>query len=163
MGTTYSCVGVWRNGRVEICANEQGHRITPSYVSWMKPEGTRLIGDSAKNAAASNPTNTVFDVKRLIGRKFGDSSVQKDKTLFPFELVKDKEGKPNVRVEIKGEMKEMSPEEVSGMVRASPLTSPFPLFFRCCYFRCPYELGNACVSPHSFTINCICHLHINPR
>lgn len=116
LGTTYSCVGVWRNGRVEICANEQGHRITPSYVSWMKPEGTRLIGDSAKNAAASNPTNTVFDVKRLIGRKFDDPSVQKDKALFPFELVKDKEGKPNVQVEIKGEKKEMSPEEVSGMV-----------------------------------------------
>ncbi|GMH70331.1 hypothetical protein TrRE_jg3528 [Triparma retinervis] len=116
LGTTYSCVGVWRNGRVEICANEQGHRITPSYVSWMKPEGTRLIGDSAKNAAASNPTNTVFDVKRLIGRKFADPSVQKDKALFPFELVKDKEGKPNVQVEIKGEKKEMSPEEVSGMI-----------------------------------------------
>ncbi|GMI41968.1 hypothetical protein TrCOL_g13763 [Triparma columacea] len=116
LGTTYSCVGVWRNGRVEICANEQGHRITPSYVSWMKPEGTRLIGDSAKNAAASNPTNTVFDVKRLIGRKFDDPSVQKDKALFPFELVKDKEGKPNVQVEIKGEKKEMSPEEVSGMI-----------------------------------------------
>jgi len=116
LGTTYSCVGVWRNGRVEICANEQGHRITPSYVSWSKPEGTRLIGDAAKNQAASNPSNTVFDVKRLIGRKFDDPSVQRDKKLFPFEMAKDKEGKPNVRVEIKGEMKDMSPEEVSGMV-----------------------------------------------
>lgn len=116
LGTTYSCVGVWRNGRVEICANEQGHRITPSYVSWTKPDGTRLIGDSAKNAAASNPTNTVFDVKRLIGRKFEDSSVQKDKSLLPFDITKDKEGKPAVQVEIKGQDKVMSPEEVSGMV-----------------------------------------------
>jgi hypothetical protein len=124
----------------------------------MKPEGTRLIGDSAKNAAASNPTNTVFDVKRLIGRKFADPSVQKDKALFPFELVKDKEGKPNVQVEIKGEKKEMSPEEVSGMVSVCVFAPArrvalrvLACFFLALFFSSHYELGNARVSPHSFT------------
>ena len=84
LGTTYSCVAVWKNGRVEICPNEQGNRITPSYVAWS--DGQRLIGDAAKNQASSNPQNTVFDVKRLIGRKFTDSSVQKDQKLMPFKL-----------------------------------------------------------------------------
>lgn len=84
LGTTYSCVAVWKNGRVEICPNEQGNRITPSQVAWTS-DGQRLVGDAAKNQAASNPANTVFDVKRLIGRKFGDSSVQKDAKLFPFK------------------------------------------------------------------------------
>ena len=77
-------VAVWKNGRVEICPNEQGNRITPSYVAWS--DGQRLIGDAAKNQASSNPQNTVFDVKRLIGRKFTDSSVQKDQKLMPFKL-----------------------------------------------------------------------------
>ena len=84
LGTTYSCVAVWKNGRVEICPNEQGNRITPSYVAWS--DGQRLIGDAAKNQASSNPQNTVFDVKRLIGRKFTDSSVQKDQKLMPFKM-----------------------------------------------------------------------------
>ena len=82
LGTTYSCVAVWKNGRVEICPNEQGNRITPSYVAW-SADGTRLVGDAAKNPrAAQEPSNTVFDVKRLIGRKFSDPSVQKDSNYF---------------------------------------------------------------------------------
>ena len=79
-----SCVAVWKNGRVEVCPNEQGNRITPSYVAWTA-DGQRLVGDSAKNQASSNPTNTVFDVKRLIGRKFSDASVQKDAKLLPYK------------------------------------------------------------------------------
>jgi Hsp70 protein len=79
-----SCVAVWKNGRVEICPNEQGNRITPSYVGWSS-DGQRLVGDAAKNQAASNPINTVFDVKRLIGRKFSDASIQRDSKLFPFK------------------------------------------------------------------------------
>ena len=75
LGTTYSCVGVWRNGRVEICTNDQGNRITPSYVAWTE-DGERLIGDAAKNQAASNPGATVYDAKRLIGRKFADATVR---------------------------------------------------------------------------------------
>lgn len=85
LGTTYSCVGVFKNGKVEIIANDQGNRITPSYVAWTD-EGERLIGDSAKNQATINPENTVFDVKRLIGRKYSDKSVQADKKLFPFKV-----------------------------------------------------------------------------
>jgi len=118
LGTTYSCVAVWRNGRVEVCPNEQGNRITPSYVAFQK-DGTRLIGDAAKNQASQNPTRTVFDVKRLIGRKFADATVQKDKTLFPFDVVADKKGKPAVEitdVDGKGADKKFSPEEVSGMI-----------------------------------------------
>ena len=84
LGTTYSCVAVWKNGRVEICPNEQGNRITPSQVAWTS-DGQRLVGDAAKNQASSNPTNTVFDVKRLIGRKFTDPTVQRDAKLFPFK------------------------------------------------------------------------------
>lgn len=84
LGTTYSCVAVWKNGRVEICPNEQGNRITPSYVGWTSEDGQRLVGDAAKNQAATNPKNTVFDVKRLIGRKFSDASVQKDAKLLPY-------------------------------------------------------------------------------
>lgn len=114
LGTTYSCVGVWRNGRVEICPNEQGNRITPSYVAFLEDDAkTRLVGDAAKNQATQNPTRTIFDVKRLIGRKFTDSSVVKDKALFPFEIVNDAKGKPNVKVETFGTF---SPEEISGMI-----------------------------------------------
>jgi L1 cell adhesion molecule like protein len=113
LGTTYSCVGVWQNGRVEIIANDQGHRITPSYVAWTNDD-QRLIGDAAKNQAASNPENTVFDAKRLIGRKFDDAAVQQDMKHWPFKLV-DKGGKPMISVDAKGR-KEFSAEEISAMV-----------------------------------------------
>merc|ERR1711937_100711 len=101
-------------GKVEIIANDQGNRITPSYVAW-SDEGERLIGDAAKNQATINPENTVFDVKRLIGRKYTDKTVKADKKLFPFELV-DKDGKPYVRVDVSGEKKTFAPEEVSAMI-----------------------------------------------
>lgn len=114
LGTTYSCVGVFNKGKVEILANDQGNRITPSYVSWT-PNGDRLVGDAAKNQAAINPENTVFDVKRLIGRNYADKTVQADKKLVPFEIV-DKLGKPNVQVLVDGEKKVFAPEEVSAMV-----------------------------------------------
>jgi heat shock protein 5 len=113
LGTTYSCVGVFKDGRFQIIANEQGNRITPSYVAFTDTE--RLIGDAAKNQASLNPTNTIFDVKRLIGRKFTDSTVQKDKKLFPFELV-NRNSKPYVQVNVAGEDKAFSPEEISAMV-----------------------------------------------
>jgi len=113
LGTTYSCVGVWQNGRVEIIANDQGHRITPSYVAWTDDD-QRLIGDAAKNQAASNPRNTVFDAKRLIGRKFDEPAVQADMAHWPFSVV-DKGGKPAIRVGARGD-KEMMPEEISAMV-----------------------------------------------
>ena len=100
LGTTYSCVGVFKNGRVEIIANDQGNRITPSYVAFMD-NGDRLVGDAAKNQATINPENTVFDVKRLIGRNFADATVQKDKALFPFEVVADGKGKPVVKMDDK--------------------------------------------------------------
>merc|ERR1711871_1429076 len=115
LGTTYSCVGVFQNGRVEIIANDQGNRITPSYVAW-DDAGERLIGDAAKNQATINPENTVFDVKRLIGRKFNEKSVQADKKLFPFALV-PKDDKPYVQVILEGgEKKVFAPEEISAMV-----------------------------------------------
>jgi endoplasmic reticulum chaperone BiP len=116
LGTTYSCVGVMQNGKVEIIANDQGNRITPSYVSFSTgSDGERLVGDAAKNQAAMNPTNTVFDVKRLIGRKFTDATVQRDKKLLPFEIVNNK-GKPFISVDVKGETKTFSPEEISAMI-----------------------------------------------
>jgi heat shock protein 5 len=113
LGTTYSCVGVYQNGRVEIIANEQGNRVTPSYVAFTETE--RLIGDAAKNQAATNPSNTVYDVKRLVGRRFTDTTVQGDMKLWPF-TVKSKEGKPYLQVEFKGDTKEFSPEEISAMI-----------------------------------------------
>ncbi|KAG1668912.1 hypothetical protein FOA52_016081 [Chlamydomonas sp. UWO 241] len=113
LGTTYSCVGVYKNGRVEIIANDQGNRITPSYVAFTNEE--RLIGDAAKNQATINPSNTVYDVKRLIGRAFTDKEVQKDKKLVSYEII-DKGGKPNVQVEVAGEKKVFSPEEISAMI-----------------------------------------------
>ncbi|KAF7440438.1 70-kilodalton heat shock protein [Pleurotus ostreatus] len=113
LGTTYSCVGVWQNDRVEIIANDQGNRTTPSYVSFSDTE--RLIGDAAKNQVAMNPHNTVFDAKRLIGRKFDDIEVQSDIKHFPFTVF-SKQGKPYIRVQYRGEDKEFSPEEISSMV-----------------------------------------------
>jgi len=113
LGTTYSCVGVYKNGRVEIIPNDQGNRITPSYVAFDGDE--RFIGDAAKNQAAINPTNTVFDVKRLIGRKFTDDTVQKDIKLLPYDI-KSKDGKPYVEVEVKDSRKMYAPEEISAMI-----------------------------------------------
>merc|ERR1719188_1516344 len=113
LGTTYSCVGIYKNGRVEIIPNDQGNRITPSYVAFTDDE--RLIGEAAKNQATVNPAQTLFDVKRLIGRRFKDSTVQKDIKLLPYEI-KDKGGKPFINVKIKGEDKLMGPEEVSAMI-----------------------------------------------
>ncbi|XP_028395034.1 endoplasmic reticulum chaperone BiP-like [Dendronephthya gigantea] len=114
LGTTYSCVGVFKNGRVEIIANDQGNRITPSYVAFT-PEGERLIGDGAKNQLTSNPENTVFDAKRLIGRTWDDPTVQSDMKFFPFKLVK-KNDKPHVQLNVKGDSKEFAAEEISAMV-----------------------------------------------
>jgi L1 cell adhesion molecule like protein len=113
LGTTYSCVAVWQNERVEIIANDQGNRTTPSYVAYTADE--RLIGDAAKNQAAANPTNTVFDAKRLIGRKYNDPVVQAEKKLWPFKVV-DADGKPKIEVEWKGETHSFLPEEVSAAV-----------------------------------------------
>lgn len=113
LGTTYSCVAVWQNERVEIIANDQGNRTTPSYVSFTKDE--RLVGDSAKQLAATNTKNTVFDAKRLIGRRFADPNVAADSAHWPFKLVDDG-GKPKIEVEYKGEMKQFLPEEISAMV-----------------------------------------------
>ncbi|KAF7724118.1 70-kilodalton heat shock protein [Apophysomyces ossiformis] len=113
LGTTYSCVGVWQNDRVEIIANDQGNRTTPSYVAFTDTE--RLIGDAAKNQVAMNPHNTVFDAKRLIGRRFADSEVQADMKHWSFKVI-DQGGKPTIEVEYKGEKKYFTPEEISSMV-----------------------------------------------
>ena len=114
LGTTYSCVGVWQHDRVEIIANDQGNRTTPSYVAFSDTE--RLIGDAAKNQVAMNPINTVFDAKRLIGRRFSDASVQSDIKLWPFKLVPGPADKPMICVQYKGEEKQFAAEEISSMV-----------------------------------------------
>jgi chaperone protein DnaK len=114
LGTTYSCVGVFKNGRVEIIANDQGNRITPSYVAFTE-DGERLIGDAAKNQLTSNPENTVFDAKRLIGRTWSDSNVQKDAKHFPFKM-EPKNNKPHITVSTSGGKKTFAPEEISAMV-----------------------------------------------
>ncbi|XP_061468338.1 heat shock-related 70 kDa protein 2 [Rhineura floridana] len=113
LGTTYSCVGVFQHGKVEIIANDQGNRTTPSYVAFTDTE--RLIGDAAKNQVAMNPNNTIFDAKRLIGRKFEDHTVQSDMKHWPFCVVSEA-GKPKVQVEYKAEVKTFFPEEISSMV-----------------------------------------------
>jgi len=113
LGTTYSCVAIMQHGKVEIVANDQGNRTTPSYVAFTDTE--RLIGDAAKNQAALNPENTVFDAKRLIGRRFDDPTVQSDMKHFPFEVVNDA-GKPKIRASFKNELKTFSPEEISSMI-----------------------------------------------
>jgi len=113
LGTTYSCVGVYQDNRIEIIANDQGNRTTPSFVAFNDTE--RLIGDAAKNQVAMNPHNTVFDAKRLIGRKFSDDEVQADMKHFPFKVI-NRDGKPVISVEFKGEQKVFTPEEISSMV-----------------------------------------------
>ena len=113
LGTTYSCVGVWKNSQCEIIANEQGMRTTPSYVAFTDNE--RLIGNAAKNQASQNPENTIYDAKRLIGRIFNESSTQSDIKHFPFNVI-DKNNKPIIRANHKGELKDFQPEEISSMI-----------------------------------------------
>jgi len=114
LGTTYSCVGVWQHDRVEIIANDQGNRTTPSYVAFNDTE--RLIGDAAKNQVAMNPKNTVFDAKRLIGRKIQDQNVQDDMKHWPFKVVPGVDQKPMLEVQYKGETKQFQPEQISSMI-----------------------------------------------
>ena len=111
LGTTYSCVGVWQNDRVEIIANDQGNRTTPSYVAFNDKE--RLIGDAAKNQVSINPLNTVFDAKRLIGRNYSESQVQNDINHFSYNVTGDDNDKPQINVEYMGESKNFQPEEIS--------------------------------------------------
>ena len=113
LGTTYSCVGVWKNNMVEIIPNEQGSRITPSVVAFNETE--RLVGEAAKNQATKNPAGTIYDVKRLIGRKFHEKEVQHDAKFLPYDIV-NSEGKAYIRTSFKGETKTFSPEQVSAMV-----------------------------------------------
>ena len=114
LGTTYSCVGWWKDNRCEIIANDQGNRTTPSYVAFTDTE--RLVGDGAKNQSSMNPENTVFDAKRLIGRKYDDSAVQSDCKHFPFTVKSDANNKPCIEVNYKNELKTFQPEEISSMV-----------------------------------------------
>ena len=114
LGTTYSCVGWWKDNRCEIIANDQGNRTTPSYVSFGETE--RLIGDGAKNQALINPENTVFDAKRLIGRKFDEPTIQTEMKNLPFKIINDGNNKPIVEVNYKNELKQYHPEEISSMV-----------------------------------------------
>ena len=114
LGTTYSCVGVWRDNRCEIIANDQGNRTTPSFVAFTDEE--RIVGDGAKNQAAMNPTNTVYDAKRLIGRDFDDPVIQNEIKHFPFNVIDDGNNKPIIEVTYKGETKKFHPEEISSMV-----------------------------------------------
>ena len=115
LGTTYSCVGVWQNGKVDIIPNDMGERTTPSYVAFTDTE--RLVGDSAKNQITRNPTNTVFDAKRLIGRKYEDREVQDDMKLWPFKVVKDeKSSRPQIVITYQKQEKKFFAEEISAMV-----------------------------------------------
>ena len=116
LGTTFSCLGVWNNNNVEIIANDQGSRTTPSYVAFTDTD--RLVGNAAKNQSAQNAVNTVFDAKRLIGRKFNDATVQSDMKHFPFKVDKTFDGKPVIKVQYKGEDKTFQPEEISSMILA---------------------------------------------
>ena len=132
LGTTYSCVGVWKNNNVEIIANDQGNRTTPSYVAFTDSE--RLVGNAAKNQVSMNTKNTVFDAKRLIGRKFSDEQIQQDMKHWSFEVKPDANDKPIIRVEYKNEIKEMKPEEISAMIltkmkanKTKPIPIPIPI------------------------------------
>ncbi|CAN6164969.1 unnamed protein product [Urochloa humidicola] len=116
LGTTYSCVAVWRYDRGEVIANDQGNRLTPSCEAFKGAE--TLVGEAAENQAASNPTNTIFEVKRLIGRRFVDESVQGDIKLWPFKVVAGRDDRPTVVVEFKGKERQFAPEEISSMVLA---------------------------------------------
>merc|ERR1712113_649695 len=113
-GTTYSCVGTWKNNTVEIIPNDMGERTTPSYVSFSDTE--RLVGTAAKNQAARNAENTIFDAKRLIGRKYDEPTVQSDMKLWPFKVVRESQDRPAIEVEYKAEKKRFFPEEISSMV-----------------------------------------------
>lgn len=113
LGTTYSCVGVWRNGKVEIIANDQGNRTTPSYVAFTDNE--ILIGDGAKSQVAMNPMNSIFDAKRLIGREYNDPTVQSDIKHWPFKVI-NINNKPHFEVEYENKTKNLSPEQISSMV-----------------------------------------------
>ncbi|KAJ0829513.1 putative Heat shock protein 70 family [Helianthus annuus] len=114
LGTTYSCVAVWKHNRIEIIPNDQGNRTTPSAVAFV--DGERIIGDGAKNQVAMNPANTVFDSKRLIGRKFSDSEVQKDVKLWPFKVIKGPSDTPKIVVTYNGKKREFLAEEISSMI-----------------------------------------------
>ena len=114
LGTTYSCVGVFRDGKVEILTNDIGLYTTPSYVSFNDEE--RFVGDNALNQIAKNPTNTVFDSKRMIGKKFSDKTIQDDMKLWPFTVEAGADDKPTIVVTFKGEEKKFSAEEISAMV-----------------------------------------------
>ena len=114
LGTTYSCVGIWQHGQVEIISNDQGYRTTPSYVAFTESE--RLIGEAAKSQTAMNPENTIFDAKRMIGRKFSDDVVQNDMKTLPFKVTSGTQGRPQFNVNYKGELKKYYPEEISSMV-----------------------------------------------
>ncbi|GKC58557.1 putative heat shock protein 70 family protein [Tanacetum coccineum] len=114
LGTTYSCVGVWKHERVEIITNDQGNRTTPSTVAFL--DSVRLVGDGAKNQAAMNPLNTIFDAKRLIGRKFSDSKVQENMKLWPFKVIQGHGNTPKIAVFHKGQEKEFLAEEISSMI-----------------------------------------------
>ena len=116
LGTSMSCVAVWKNGRVEVIPNDQGHRITPSYVAFTN--GEKLVGDAAKNQAPTNPTNTVYDAKRLIGRRFNEPVVQQDIKLWSFNVVSDDNNRPMVKVEHNGSDERFYPEQISAMVLA---------------------------------------------
>ncbi|KAL2138601.1 hypothetical protein VTI28DRAFT_6515 [Corynascus sepedonium] len=117
LGTTYSCVGVMKGDRVDILVNDQGNRITPSYVAFAE-NGERLIGDAAKNQYANNPANTIFDIKRLIGRSYSDKGVQADLKHMPFKVMASSADKPMAEVDVGGESKQFTPEEISAMVLA---------------------------------------------
>lgn len=114
LGTTYSCVGIYKNGRVEIIPNDQGNRITPSYVAWSETD-ERLVGDAAKNQATVNPVKTVFDAKRLIGRTFDEPTVQADMKLWPFKVI-NKSNRPMIEIDFTDGSKQFAAEEISAMV-----------------------------------------------